>query len=333
MENEERFNIVQPGATVFKFISSVWRRKYMINDIIRQKIDIFHGLSQELPAGIKKSGIKSIVTVHDLIFLRYPEFYSWIDTKIYYWKLVHACKVSDSIIAISKQTKSDLVRFLNISPDKISVIYQGCNSGFWDNYSDEFHRQVRTKYGLPDKYLLYVGTIEERKNLLGIVKAVHLKNIKYPVVVIGRKVELYYRMVQDYVKAHNLDNFIFLQDILNIELPVIYQNAVCFIYPSFFEGFGIPLLEALISRTPVITSKGGCFAEAAGPGSMYIDPYNPEEIGEAILKVIDSKDLREKMINEGSEYVNKFRDEIITDSYLKLCHSLLTQNGSVNIVC
>jgi len=116
-------------------------------------------------------------------------------------------------------------------------------------------------------------------------------------------------------------------------LPVIYQNAVCFIYPSFFEGFGIPLLEALISRTPVITSKGGCFAEAAGPGSMYIDPYNPEEIGEAILKVIDSKDLREKMINEGSEYVNKFRDEIITDSYLKLCHSLLTQNGSVNIVC
>ena len=114
---------------------------------------------------------------------------------------------------------------------------------------------------------MYVGTVEERKNLLGIVKAMHIKNINIPLVVIGRKVDIYYRKVLNYITIHKLDNIIFPERILNIELPVIYQNAECFIYPSFFEGFGIPLLEALVSKTPVITSKRGCFAEAAGPGS------------------------------------------------------------------
>jgi glycosyltransferase involved in cell wall biosynthesis len=323
MKSESQFKLVEPESAVFKLIGSVWRRKYIMNDIVRQKIDIYHGLSQELPAGIEKSGIRSVVTVHDLIFMRYPEFYNWIDTKIYYWKLQHACRVSDRIVAISKQTKSDLVKFLNVPPEKITVIYQGCNSSYWEKYSDEFMQQIMTKYMLPDRYLLYVGTIEERKNLFGIVKAIHLKNIKIPVVIIGRKVERYYKTILNYISENNLNNFIFTENVQNSELPVIYRNAECFIYPSFFEGFGIPLLEALISKTPVITSKWDVLSEAAGPGSLYVDPYNPEEIGEAIIKVTGSSELREKMKNSGAEYANNFRDEIIADSYLKLYHSLL----------
>jgi len=323
MENEERFKLIEPKAAIFKLINSIWRSKYMINDILHQNIDIYHGLSQELPAGIRKSGVKSIVTVHDLIFLRYPEFYKWIDKKIYYWKLAHACRVSDSIVAISKQTKSDLVRFLNIRPDKISVIYQGCNSCFWDNYSEEFHMNVRTKFNLPDKYLLYVGTIEERKNLLGIVKAIHIKNIKLPLVIIGRKVDLYYRIVQNYISTHNLNNCIFLDNVLNLELPVIYQNAECFIYPSFFEGFGIPILEALVSKTPVITSIVSCFEEAAGPGSLYIDPHDSEKLGDAIKMVISDKALRDKMVSIGTDYAKIFVDEVVVNSYMKLYNSLL----------
>ena len=323
MGNEGRFNFIEPKAAIFKFIGSVWRSKFMIKEIVHQNIDIYHGLSQELPVGIKKSGVKSIVTVHDLIFIRYPEFYNWIDKKIYLWKLVHACREADIIIAISKQTKSDLIQFLNISTDKIFVIYQGCNPYFWDKYTDEFTAKIRAKFNLPDKYLLYVGTIEERKNLLGLVRAIHIKNIKLPVVVIGRKAEPYFSTIQDYLTTHNLNNFIFPDNVLNLEMPVIYQNAECFIYPSFFEGFGIPVLEALVSKTPVITSNASCLAEAAGPGSIFIDPYDSEKLGEAILKVINDKELRDKMISSGVDHANNFSDEAVARSYLKLYYSLI----------
>ena len=323
IENEDRFKLIEPNVAVLKMIYPLWRMMYMNNDIKRLKLDIYHGLSQELPIGIEKTGTKSVVTVHDLIFMRFPEFYNRIDARIYYWKLVHACRVSDHIVAVSQQTKNDLIKFLNLSPDKISVIHQGCNSYFWKSYSKEFFQEVRKKYNLPEKYLLYLGTVEERKNLLGIVKAMHITNIDIPLVVIGRKVDIYYKKVLNYITINKLNNIIFPARILDIELPVIYQNAECFIYPSLFEGFGIPLLEALVSKTPVITTNRGCFAEAAGPGSLYVNPYDPEKIGEAILKVVNDKGLRDRMITIGSEYANNFREDHIASAYMKIYYSLL----------
>jgi glycosyltransferase involved in cell wall biosynthesis len=323
LENDYNFKIIEPKGPIYKYISSLWRLKFMKNELRKQKIELFHGLSQELPFGIEQTGVKSIVTVHDLIFMRFPEFYNLIDAKIYYLKLLHACRVSDKIVAISYQTKSDLIRFLNIPPDKIKVIHQGCNPYFWNVYTKEFWLEVKTKYNLPDRYLLYVGTIEERKNLLGIIKALHLKNIDVPLVVVGRKADEYFKNVLNYISANNLKNVIFPDRVKNLELPVIYQNAECFIYPSFFEGFGIPILEALVSKTPVITSKNGCFAEAAGPGSLYVDPYDVEKIGEAIEKVISSKELRDDMIKQGLNYANNFRDEVIANNYMDLYSSIL----------
>ena len=323
VEYEDQFSLIKPNQTVFRFVNSLWRVLYMKNDIKRQKLNIFHGLSQELPFGIEQTGVKSVVTVHDLIFMRFPEFYNWIDAKIYYWKLVHACRVSDYIVAISEQTKQDLIKFLNVQPCKVGVIHQGCNPYFWKSYSKEFFREVRTKYKLPERYLLYIGTIEERKNLLGIVKAMHIADINIPLVVIGRKVNIYYKKVLNYIAIHKMENIIFPERVLNIELPVIYQNSECFIYPSFFEGFGIPLLEALVSKTPVITTKRLCFTEAAGPGSIYVDPYDSEMIGEAILKVVNNKEIRNKMITIGADYANNFREDVIAGNYMKLYSSLL----------
>ena len=106
-------------------------------------------------------------------------------------------------------------------------------------------------------------------------------------------------------------------------MPEIYQNAECFIYPSLFEGFGIPVLEALVSGVPVITSKGSCFTEAGGPGSLYVDPHSPEEIGDAILSVLNDKTLRDKMVTTGKMYANNFKDDNIADAYMNIYHSLL----------
>jgi glycosyltransferase involved in cell wall biosynthesis len=170
---------------------------------------------------------------------------------------------------------------------------------------------------------LYVGTIEERKNLLGIVKAIQVTNINIPLVVVGRKVDPYFKNILSYIAAHKLKNIVFAESISNIDLPIIYQNAECFIYPSFFEGFGLPILEALVSRTPVITSKGGCFVEAAGPGSYFVDPDNPEMIGKAVLEIVNNKEIRDKMISIGKQYADNFRDDVIVNNYMKLYYSLL----------
>jgi glycosyltransferase involved in cell wall biosynthesis len=135
--------------------------------------------------------------------------------------------------------------------------------------------------------------------LLGIIKALNIKKIDIPLVAIGRKTDPYFGKVNSYINENKLRNVIFPEKITNRELPLIYQNAECFIYPSLYEGFGIPVLEALVSGTPVITSSEGCFVEAGGPGSKYVDPHNYEEMGEAILGVVTSKELRNKMINIG----------------------------------
>lgn len=323
IEHEEKFRVIAPAGLIFKLIHPLWRSKYLIKDFKNQHIQIYHGLSQELPVGIERSGVKSVVTVHDLIFMRFPEFYKWIDSGIYTRKLIHACRVADRIVAISNQTRDDLVNFLKVPQEKISVIYQGCNPCFWNEYDQEENQHVKAKYNLPERYLLYVGTIEERKNLLGILKAIHIAKIDIPLVVIGRKTDQYYRKVLDYIGSRKLENIIFPGSILNEELPLIYRNAECFIYPSFFEGFGIPLVEALVSGIPVITSKGSCFDETAGPGSIYIDPESPEEIGNAISRVINDKRLRVEMIAKGTEYARNFKNDAVSTAYIKQYNMLL----------
>ena len=323
LADEDRFILIKPGSFILKMANPLWRRKYMTEDIKRQKLQIYHGLSQELPIGIEKTGTRSVVTVHDLIFLRFPGFYKWHDIKIYTRKLSHACKVSDRIIAISNQTKEDLISFLNISPDKISVIYQGCGHYFYEKHDEEFNKTVSNKYKLPERYLLNVGTIEERKNLLNVLKAIHLSGINIPLVVVGRKTTPTFRKILDYITANKLNNIIFPGNIENFELPVIYRNAECLIYPSFFEGFGIPLIEALVSKIPAISSNSGCFIEAGGPGSIYIDPHRPEEIGEAILRVTKQPELRNEMIAKGADYAVNFRDDVISSKYSKLYYSLI----------
>jgi glycosyltransferase involved in cell wall biosynthesis len=326
LEKEERFNIVEPGAFLFRMFPSMWRSKFMKKDIAQRRLSIFHGLSQELPLGIEKTGARSVVTVHDLIFMRYPEFYGRINAAIYKQKLINACRSADHIVAISSQTKNDLVGLLNISPEKISVILQSCNRNFWKAQDAKLFKDVKLKYNLPDQYLLYVGTIEERKNLLGIIKAMHKKKIDLPLVAIGRKSEPYYGKVSTYITENNVRNVIFPEKVLNEELPAIYQNAECFLYPSLYEGFGIPVLEAVVSGAPVITSRDGCFPEAGGPGSIYVNPLDHEELGDAILRVVYDTEERNKMINIGRNYSKNFTDDVIAGNYMNLYRTLINNS-------
>ncbi|MBB4805460.1 glycosyltransferase involved in cell wall biosynthesis [Chryseobacterium defluvii] len=288
---------------------SMSRQFKMGKDAQKAKADIFHGLSGELPLKWNKTPIKKVVTIHDLIFVRYPQYYSFFDRKIHFWKFRKAAQNADKIIAISEQTKKDIIHYLRVPESKIEVIYQGCHQAFKEQQSEEFIQQVRQKFNLPERFILNVGTIEDRKNLLNIVKAV--KETDIPLVVVGKKTK-YYKKVETFIRKNNLEKQIsFLENVSMNELAVIYKLADIFVYPSFFEGFGIPVIEALFSKTVAITSNTGCLPEAGGKDSVYIDPHNYLDIRSKIKFLWNNEAERKRRADKGFEFVQKFNDEVI----------------------
>ena len=304
-----------PETKKDKKFSSIWRLFSICSQIKKDKVELFHGLSGEIPIGLHKTGVKTVVTIHDLIFMRYPNLYSYFVRKIHYYKFKYAAKNADLVIAISEQTKKDIVTYLNINPDKIKVIYQGCAPIFKEEIPNEYLELTRSKYQLPNQFILNVGTIETRKNVLSVTKAI--KEIETQLVIIGKKT-VYFKEVKNYIVENNLQNkVVFLENVELKELASIYRMASVFIYPSVFEGFGIPIIEALYSKTPVITSKGGCFSEAGGENTVYIDPLNTEEIKGELEEILANSEKRELMKQKGFEFVQKFNDDIIAKNWVE----------------
>ncbi len=301
--------------------SPIWRSVGVVLELVRNKIDIFHGLSHELPYGLKENGIKSIVTIHDLIFLVKPKYYSFFDRIIYTYKSKYACKHADRIIAISEQTKKDIIRFYHTDPAKIDVIYQSCDDQFKTLVGESEREFVRKKYQLPQHYLLNVGTIEARKNLMLIVKAMPFMDRFYPLVVIGKETK-YTKLVKKEIETLGLQKqVIFLKDIPFNDLPSIYQMASTFIYPSEYEGFGIPIIEALYGKVPVVAATGSCLEEAGGPDSVYVSPTDSQALAEAVNNILKTKEAITERAEKGLKYVQRFNSDVVTkqvmDCYLK----------------
>ncbi|MGB1294500.1 MAG: glycosyltransferase family 4 protein [Flavobacteriales bacterium] len=304
-----------------KTFGTFWRLFRAFKIANQNKGEIFHGLSNELPYG-NDYGIKKIVTIHDVIFLRHPEWYKSFDCKIYRKKTLKACEKADVIIAISEQTKSDLIEFLNVPSSKIQVVYQTCHKAFITQYSEEELEDVRKRYHLPTSFLLNVGTIEPRKNAFSIVKA--LKDIpEIPLVIIGRKTD-YYQQIETFSKQNKLEDRIFTPKVDSMEdLAMIYQMANVFIYPSLFEGFGIPIIEALFSNTPVITNKNGVFPEAAGPHSYYCDINNIKSISDQIKYVLENPIEVESACKESRIFAEKFTQATLANQWANIYNQLL----------
>lgn len=281
--------------------------------------DIFHGLSGELPLKWNTKPIKKIVTIHDLIFVRFPQYYTWFDRKIHFWKFRKAANSADKIIAISEQTKRDIIKFLKVPESKITVVYQGCHQSFKEKQSDDFLNRIKAKFKLPEKFILNVGTIEERKNLLNVVKA--LEGTEIPLVVVGKKNKKYFQKIKKQIRQSRIKVH-FLKNVSMEELAAIYRLADIFVYPSFFEGFGIPVIEALFSGTVVITSNTSCLPEAGGPDSVYINPENIDDIRAKIIFLWNNESERKRREEKGLEFARKFSDAVIADEMMKVYKSL-----------
>ena len=306
-ESPENSTIIMPNSFWWRALKPFWRT-YKISELAKKaELDIYHGLSHELPIGIEKSGIKSVVTIHDLIFMRFPELYKSADRKIYLRKIKHAVQVADQIIAISEQSKNDLVDFFNLKPEKIEVVYQSINPIYFEKATSEELKDVQKKYSLPSEFMLTVGTIEARKNLKSILKAMELIKEQLPIVIVGKKTK-YLQTIQPLI--HQFKNkIIFLHEVNDQDLSRIYQLSRLMIYPSVFEGFGLPVAEAQACGCPVITSNISSMPEAGGDGAHYIHPQNHMEIGEAIDRLLQDESYRKDLISKGNANAQRFAPE------------------------
>lgn len=318
--DNDNIHVVTPQKPIHKFFRAFWRSKLVVKELQDMKIDLYHGMSHEIPRGIQHSCIKTVVTMHDLIFERYPKQYKWLDVQIYRSKFRFACKYADKIIAVSKQTKQDLIDLYGTPEHKIVVCYPSCEKMYLETISEEDKQAIKEKYELPDKFYLSVGSIIERKNLLLICQAMYELNgrLDVPLVVIGRGGS-YMKKVKKYVKTHGLkDRVIFLSEHAqaksdgfrkSFDFPAIYQLSHGLIYPTIFEGFGLPVLEGLFSKVPVITSNISCMPETGGDAAYYIDPFNVESLAEAMVKVAKDDKLRAGMVERGIVHANNFTQE------------------------
>ncbi|WP_200976645.1 glycosyltransferase family 1 protein [Echinicola sp. 20G] len=303
-------------------LSGAWRSVFQGMKHLDNQLEIFHGLSNEIPY-IKNKSTKYVVTVHDLLFCRYPELFNPIDVQIYKLKMERSCRDADQVIAISQQTREDLVNFLGIDRDKIRVVYQGYHENYNKEVTPEQLTKVKAKYNLPEKYLLFVSTIEKRKNVQLILKALKARSDwDLPLVVVGRATS-YVNTLKSMVQEYGLQRkVIFLHDVAFDDLPAMYKMAHVFIYPSYFEGFGIPIIEAQRMGTPVITSTGSCFHEAGGDAALYGDPDDPDTLI-AHIEALSREETRSNFIDRGYKNIARFDQEIISRDIMNVYQEVL----------
>ena len=256
---------------------------------------------------------KKVITFHDLSFVRYPEFFSlkqniWHKTQMNPQK---QAQEADKIIAVSESTKTDLIELFGINENKIKVIYSGIDDKFFETERDDINIAVKNKYHLPSNYVLFLGTLEPRKNIVGIIKAFELLSrigeFQDFHLVLAGNIGWRSEEVFDAIKKSSCRSRIIVTgSVESFERRAIYQNAKLFVYPSFFEGFGFPPLEAMASGMPVITSNGSSLPEVVGDAALLIDPYNVEEIFGTMKLLLLDEELCQSYVLKGKERAKKF---------------------------
>ncbi len=308
--NNKHLSVVTPKC---KRLKNLWRQWGIIKDIAAQKIDIYHGLSHDLPMpikGKKRGQTKYVVTIHDVCYRTYPDMYSFVERAIYRKKYSHSLRYADAIIAISESTKRDILRFFPfVDSSKIHTIYQALNPVYYTPMECGEAKSIVQKRGVEGSYFLYVGSINSRKNLLGVVKAYsEIKSDNRPkLVVVGGGNGSYKSEIDNFIKRASLtDSVLFFNDIRESrELQAFYTQALVLVYPSFYEGFGLPVAESLLCGTAVITSNISSLPEAAGDGAIYVEPNDIGSIRQAMERSMEDSQLLKELAREGRKYIEE----------------------------
>lgn len=317
----QEVEVRQPRG-LWAMAGGLWRSVWSGLCARREGVDIYHGLSHELPLFLG-NGVKKVVTMHDLIVRRYPKFFKPADRIIHRLKMRHACRVADMVIAISEQTKRDLVDMMHVPEEKIRVVYQSCDPIFWNPPSATLlpsHSAVQ----LPERYIIAVGTVEERKNQVAAVRALALLPEDVCLVVVGRPRGNYPQQVRRVAKELGVDHrVIFLQNAAFPDFPALYRGAVASVYMSVFEGFGIPVLESLCCDCPVVTSNVSSMPEAGGDAALYAAPDDYRTLAAHLSRLLSDPAFRNSQIEKGRTQRLRFAPEKVSQDMLALYRSLL----------
>lgn len=304
---------------------AAWRTWSVYKDINKYNPDIFHGLSHQIPFSSENLNCKTVVTMHDLIHRIRPKDFPSLDRMIYERKCKYACANADRIIAISESTRQDIMKYYKTPEDKIDVIYQSCDPQFARPVSQEDIEEARDLFSLPEEFFLYVGSLVPRKNLMCIVEAMHSmpKEDRIPLLVIGSGRKYMGRVVH-FIEKNNLGPWVdFLGDVPFRLFPAIYHEALGLVYPSLYEGFGLPIIEALSVGIPVITADSSSLAEAGGDVARYIDPNSKEEIKNAMMELRSEGKGTKDCIAARQAHVKKFDPELTASQLLDAYQSIL----------
>jgi glycosyltransferase involved in cell wall biosynthesis len=266
--------------------------------------------------------VKRIITVHDLSFLRYPRFFSW-KRRLWHWfvnpkKLIQS---ADKIIAVSENTKNDLMELYKVASEKVKVVYSGVGSSA--DVSDI--EIVKRKYNLPENFILFLGTLEPRKNIEGLIRAFEILKqsskfqvLSFKLVIVGPRGWLYKKILARAEKSPLRDDIKFINYIAPEEKFAFYKLARLFVYPSFYEGFGFPPLEAATAGTPVVVSTNSSLPEVMGEAALMVDPNNPAEIAKVMAECLADENLRSSLIEKGKIQAEKFSWEKCARQFLSL---------------
>ncbi|MFN4227335.1 MAG: glycosyltransferase family 4 protein [Candidatus Ratteibacteria bacterium] len=274
------------------------------------KFDLIHILNVSTPLPLSLC-IKQIITIHDLTPLINLNWFP-LETSILKFIIPKAVKKADMIITVSHNTKNDLLNYFKINPEKITVIYPGLHHEICKPIGDyEKIENIKKKYGIDGKYILYVGTIEPRKNISRLIDAfiiVKEKSSEIKLVLCGKigwRSEIFYRKMREIPEKIKKD--IILTDYVPVsDLPYFYNGCEVFVYPSLYEGFGSPILEAMSCGVPVVTSNISSMPEVVGDAGILVNPESKEEIAEAILSILNNEDLKKTLSKRGLERAKLF---------------------------
>jgi glycosyltransferase involved in cell wall biosynthesis len=308
--------LVVPSNNPFGWI--VWSNTKLPRILRDEKVDVYHSLKHVTAFW---GNFKKIITFHSARFFFLPQHYKWYDAL--HWKIMYpaAARKYDCIITVSEAEKKNYMKYIGVPEIKFRVINLAADKRFRIIKDTEKLEKVKTKYGLPDHFLLFVGRILPVKNLETIIKGYHLakrnKGLEQKLVIVGAKT-WYYKIIESLIIELDIKEDVIFTGPIFDDLPSIYNLADLFLFPSYYESFGAVLLEAMACGTPVIAANTGGLPEVAGDAAILISARNANKLADAIIELISSEYLRNSLIEKGLERTTRFSWKVCARETLKM---------------
>ena len=309
-----------------------WNLWALPNYLRKNPVDVFH--TQYIAPFWLPKNMKLVLTIHDISFNFFPQFIKKSDLFFLKTLIPRSLKMAARIIAVSDFTKKEIEKYYHIPNKKVAAIHNGVDFELFNkNIAHEKLEEAKKKYSLPENFLLYIGTLQPRKNIPVLAEALDILREKYNlrdirlVIAGNREAHNFDPRIDEAIKKYSLQKSVIFPGWIDEEdKPALYKLAQCFVFPSLYEGFGIPIIEAMSAGTPIVSSDKSCLPEVGGDGAVYANPNNPEEFAQKIHEILSDENLRENLIKKGKETAKGYTWQKNTQETFRVYENLCIAN-------